>query len=139
MDKDREHLKLLSIFHYIVGGIIGLFSCIPLIHLFIGTAFIMGAGSMKDSHGNGPPPFFGWIFVIIALIFIIGGWSLALSTIYAGKCLTEQKRYIFCLVIAGLICMFTPVGTVLGVFTIIVLMRPSVKDLFSLSQDRYIT
>ena len=139
MDKDREHLKLLSIFHYIVGGIIGLFSCIPLIHLFVGTAFILGSASMKDAHSNGPPAFFGWIFVVMALVFIIGGWSLALSTIYAGMCLSVQKRYLFCLVVAGLICMFTRVGTILGAFTIIVLLRPSVKDLFCVSDNRYIT
>ena len=37
----------------------------------------------------------------------------------------------FCLVIAALLCMITPFGTVLGVFTIIVLVRPSVKLLFT--------
>jgi len=31
---------------------------------------------------------------------------------------------------AGVECMFMPFGTVLGVFTIIVLMRPSVKEIF---------
>jgi hypothetical protein len=31
---------------------------------------------------------------------------------------------------AGIECIFMPVGTVLGVFTIIVLMRDSVKELF---------
>jgi len=36
----------------------------------------------------------------------------------------------FCLVMAGVECIFTPFGTVLGVLTIIVLVRPSVKELF---------
>jgi hypothetical protein len=36
----------------------------------------------------------------------------------------------FCLVMASITCMFMPFGTVLGVFTLIVLMRPSVKPLF---------
>jgi hypothetical protein len=31
---------------------------------------------------------------------------------------------------AGIECMFTPFGTVLGVFTIITLVRPSVKEVF---------
>jgi hypothetical protein len=31
---------------------------------------------------------------------------------------------------AGVECLFMPVGTVLGVFTIIVLVRDSVKELF---------
>jgi hypothetical protein len=36
----------------------------------------------------------------------------------------------FCLVTAGLACLFQPVGLVLGVFTFLVLLRPSVKILF---------
>jgi hypothetical protein len=35
------------------------------------------------------------------------------------------------MVIAALLCMFMPFGTVLGVFTIIVLVRDSVKALFN--------
>jgi hypothetical protein len=34
-------------------------------------------------------------------------------------------------VMAGVECIFAPFGTVLGVFTIIVLMRESVKQLFT--------
>jgi hypothetical protein len=34
------------------------------------------------------------------------------------------------MVIAAIQCAFTPFGTVLGVFTLIVLVRPSVKALF---------
>ncbi len=35
---------------------------------------------------------------------------------------------------AGVACMFMPFGTVLGVFTIIVLLRDSVKELFSVTE-----
>jgi hypothetical protein len=38
---------------------------------------------------------------------------------------------IFHYAVAAIACMFMPFGTVLGVFTIIVLMRPSVKELFA--------
>ena len=36
MNQDSEHLKLLSIFHYVVGGMAALFACIPFIHFFMG-------------------------------------------------------------------------------------------------------
>ncbi len=32
-DPDLEHLRLLSIFHYVVGGILALFSCFPILVL----------------------------------------------------------------------------------------------------------
>jgi hypothetical protein len=34
---------------------------------------------------------------------------------------------------AAISCIFMPFGTVLGVFTIIVLLRPSVKELFAVN------
>jgi len=37
----------------------------------------------------------------------------------------------FCLVVSGIECILTPLGTVLSVFTIIVLMRESLKRLFT--------
>ncbi len=36
----------------------------------------------------------------------------------------------FCLIVAGIECLLMPYGTVLGVFTIMVLMRESVKERF---------
>jgi hypothetical protein len=49
----------------------------------------------------------------------------------AGRSLARRKRYLFCLIVAGTMCvMCNPLGTVLGVFTIVVLLRPSVKELF---------
>jgi hypothetical protein len=40
MNKDLEHLRLLSIFHYVVGGILALFACFPIIHLIMGIMFL---------------------------------------------------------------------------------------------------
>ena len=38
MTQDEEHLNLLGIFHYVLGGVTAMFSCIPFIHVGIGTA-----------------------------------------------------------------------------------------------------
>ena len=37
---DQEHLRLLSIFHFIVGGLTMAFACLPLIHLGFGLAIV---------------------------------------------------------------------------------------------------
>ena len=125
MNRDEEHLKLLSIFHYVVGGIAGFWACFPLIHLCIGIAMLGGA------FRGGPPPVLGLFFVMMALTVITLGWALAICIIIAGRCLVKRQHYKFCFVIACISCAFMPFGTVLGVFTIIVLMRPSVKKLFA--------
>ena len=126
--KDVEHLRLLSIFHYVAGGILGFFSCLPFIHIAMGL-FIILAPETFDK-GEPPPPFFGWMFVIMGSVFVLAGWTLAILVIVAGRLLKRHKRRIFCMVVAGISCLFMPVGTVLGVFTIIVLSRPTVRALF---------
>jgi hypothetical protein len=128
MDQDAEHLRLLSIFHYIVGGLAGLFACFPLIHLAIGIAIVSGA---FDTVGRQPPPaFVGWLFIAIAAVLILIGWSIAVMILIAGRSLARRVRYTYCFVVAAISCIFFPFGTALGIFTIIVLARPSVKSLF---------
>ncbi|MEZ5428173.1 MAG: hypothetical protein R2747_18020 [Pyrinomonadaceae bacterium] len=130
MNKDLEHLKILSIFYYVVGVLIALFSCIPIIHLFMGLMFLTMDIPTKPGQPEFPQTAFGLAFTIIPLIFILGGWTLAVMTIVAGRKLSKQTNYTFCFVIAAILCAFMPFGTVLGVFTIIVLLRDSVKQLF---------
>jgi len=127
MKEDERYLQLLSIFHYVVGGLAACFACIPTIHLAIGIAMLVGA--IDDA-----PAFVGVFFVVIATFAILVGWTLAVCIIVAGRCLAKRKRYMFCLVMAAISCVFMPIGTVLGVFTIIVLMRPSVKELFAVNK-----
>ncbi len=135
MKQDEEYLKLLSIFHYVVGGLAGLFALFPIFHLIIGLFFILAPGKFESDGGEAPPTFIGWFFVIFAGLFIMIGWILAGGIITTGRFLERRKYHLFCLIMAGIECIFMPFGTVLGVFTIIVLMRESVKELFSVNQN----
>ena len=132
MNDDLQHLQLLSIFHYVVGGITGLFACFPFIHLLIGILLVTGTSDFSTQAGSGPAPpaFFGWLFVAIPSVMIVTGWTLAVLILTAGRFLGRRTHHLYCLVVAGFECCFIPFGTILGVFTIIVLLRPSVKTLF---------
>lgn len=61
MNNDRQHLKLLSIFHYIMGGILAFFFLFPLIHFTIGLLIITESISVHSS-GNLPPQAAGYFF-----------------------------------------------------------------------------
>jgi hypothetical protein len=127
---DSEHLKLLSIFHYVVGGMAAFFACIPILHLVLGLFFILAPE--KFGHGSQQPPaFIGWFFVGFASVFILMGWVFAVLILVAGRCIAHRKYYTFCFVTGCVECLFMPFGTVLGVFTILVLNRQSVKELFA--------
>ena len=130
MSQDLEHLKLLSIFHYVVAGMAALFACIPFIHFFMGLALATGAFSNTDPEAR---PMIGLAIMAFAGLFILAGWTLAVLVAFTGRNLQKRKRYTFCLVMAGVECIFVPVGTVLGVFTIIVLVRDSGKELLGRS------
>ncbi|HVS01208.1 MAG TPA: hypothetical protein VMT16_00415 [Thermoanaerobaculia bacterium] len=127
--EDLEHLRLLSIFHYVVGALVALFACIPLIHVAMGAFFIAGGlgGGGEDAAVAGAV---GCLIMAFAAFFVAAGWTLAVCILLAGRYLSRREKYTFCLVVAAIACLFAPIGTVLGVFTIIVLMRPSVKTLF---------
>ena len=128
MNQDLDHLRLLSIFHYVIGGLLALMSMIPLIHVGLGLLMVFQPEAMDK--GNPPPPFIGWFFVVFGIVFILCGLLLALLTVLAGRKLAARRNHTFCLVIAALLCLFMPLGTALGIFTILVLMRPTVKQLF---------
>jgi hypothetical protein len=72
----------------------------------------------------------GAVFLVIGLFLLIIGLMLALAQFLVGRFLGQRKHHTFCLVVAGLNCRNMPLGTILGVFTFIVLLRPSVKRLF---------
>jgi hypothetical protein len=132
--EDAQHLQLLSVFHYVVAGIQALFACLPLFHFAFGAVMFFAPEKLGHGQGAGPPALLGLFFMLLAGAAIAFGIALAVGTFLAGKSLAERKRHLFCLVMAAInaaTCM--PFGTVLGVFTIIVLLRPSVKQAFGVA------
>jgi hypothetical protein len=113
-----------------VSGLAAFFTCIPIIHLVIGLFMILAPQKFGPAN-NQPPAFIGWLFVGIASFFILAGWTFAVLVAIAGRSIARRKHYQFCFVLACVECIFMPFGTVLGVFTILVLNRSSVKELFT--------
>jgi len=132
MNEDESHLNILSIFHYVVAAMAGLIACFPIIHLVIGISMLTGSFFPRASDAGEAFPFtlFGLFFTIIPAAIILFGWAFAICLAVAGHFLSKKQRYMFCLVMACVSCIFMPFGTVLGVFTILVLMRPPVKAMF---------
>jgi len=133
MEQDAQQIKQLSIFHYVVGGIAAIFACFPIFHLVIGIGMLTGTvfGEPFPTDEPFPLSLVGLMFTILPAAMILIGWAYAVAMLIAGKSLAKYQNFNFCLVMAALSCAFTPFGTALGVFTIIVLSRPAVKELFN--------
>jgi len=131
INQDAEHLRLLSIFHYVVAGMQALFALFPLIHFLVGAALVFFPDKMGEGKPGDQPAFVGFFLMGFAALWMLVGLSLAVCTFIAGRSLGQRRRYMFCLIVAGVECVTCmPFGTVLGVFTILVLLRPSVKQAF---------
>lgn len=134
MNQDEEHLKLLSIFHYVVGAMIAIGGCFPIFHLAFGIFFLAAPDEVFEGSGDAPPEefrrAFGAFFTVIAAGIILTIWTMAAGVVYSGRCMSARSNHTLSLIVAGILCTFMPFGTVLGVFTLIVLLRPSVKSLY---------
>ncbi len=126
MGAPRDEVRLLSIFHWVLAGLATLFSALPVLYVAMGVAILQGRFD-----GQKPPPeFFGWMMIAFGTAFMVMGLSYAALLAYAGRCVARTRHWTFVIVIAALSCAFFPFGTVLGVFTIIVLSKPDVRVLF---------
>lgn len=128
---DAEHLGVLSIFHYVVAGLAALFACLPLLHLGFGVLMLSGVFPETDPGSRDITKVMGIFFIVFSSLAIILGLTFCTLLALSGTYLKKRIHHTFCLVMAGVACVFMPFGTVLGVFTIMVLMRPSVKAAFA--------
>lgn len=128
MTADEEHLRLLSIFHYVVAGLGAVFSLIPVMHILMGVGMLTGGfdGPATPQEGR----IFGWFFIAMGSALFLGGLTFSACLAFAGHALARRERYTFCLVMAAVACALFPFGTILGVFTIIVLQKQPVRELF---------
>jgi hypothetical protein len=129
MSRDAEHLKLLTIFHYVLAGLVALGASIPILHVAIGIWVLTAPPA--PAPGRPPPSFIGWFFVIFGAAAVLLGWAFAACLAVAGRNLSRRRGWTFCLVVACLSCLWVPMGTALGVCTLLVLLRPTVKGLFA--------
>jgi hypothetical protein len=127
---DEGHLKLLSIFHFVGAGLALLGIGFLCLHYAFMHAIFTNPKLFQDQKG-GPPP--AEIFAIMKWFYVLGGIWFVVSGILnliSGLFLQARKHWVFSMVVAGINCLHMPLGTVLGVFTLIVLSRASVKELY---------
>lgn len=132
---DEYHLDLLGTLHWVLAGIAAVAGLFPILHITIGfiviVASVAGEGAEPGSRGMGV--LMGVMFIGIGTAIIVMSWVVAYCLYLSGKYLKAHTNHTFCMVIAVLICFSFPLGTALGVFTILVLIRPSVRQMFGVA------
>lgn len=110
----------------------GIGALFPTIYMIIGIVIVNGQFETEDRPG--PPAAIGWVLIGMSCFGILLGLTFAACVALAGRKLHSRTGYIFCMIIAGIECLFMPIGTLLGIFTLLVLLRPTVKALFDGTQ-----
>ena len=124
--KDKDHIKILSIFHYILCGLSVCGILFLILHYMIFQTIFTNDEMFSEDPANRPPEdflaIFVWFYLLMGLFILIFGVMNFLS----ARFMTQRKNRLFSLITAGINCIQFPFGTTLGVFTIIVLLRDSV-------------
>jgi hypothetical protein len=131
---DDEHLRLLALFHYIFGGITVAFALLGVVWAaFVATIFAAfppvppgGANEEFARQFQAMPAFMMAFFGIMALMGVVYG----VLQIVAGRCISQRRARVFTVIVAIPRLVFIPYGTMLSVFTLLVLERASVQQLY---------
>jgi hypothetical protein len=131
---DGEHLKLLSLGYLVSAGVSAFYSLFGLLYVFLGMMMSTTLSHSPQTPANSAqapsPEFVGWIFASIGLAFFLIAMAVTAARFRAAWCIKHRKSRLFCMVIAGIGCLEFPYGTVLGIFSFLVLGRDSVVGLF---------
>lgn len=125
---DEDNLRLLRIGYFISAGVTLFASMIVLVYTFF-FYFVFAQIARTPGTADFPPNLgrlFGALGVVITLVLV----AVAVLKFVTGQQLAKRRSRIFCMVMAGITCLSIPFGTLLGVCTFVVLLRPTVERSF---------
>jgi hypothetical protein len=128
VSQDESHLNLLAILHYVYAGLLIFSGFAGAIYIVIGVGV---AESMPHTRGGPPPELFATIFTVVGVLIAVICWTKSAFLFWAARSMQKRQRHTLCFVMACIECIAVPMGTILGVFTIMTLNKPSVKALFA--------
>ena len=132
---DEEHLRLLELFHYISGGITVVGALLAgMWALLVGTMFALVPMTPPSNMSEEAFRQFRTMPTVMAVFF---GAMAVLAVVYgvaqiaAGRCIRRCRARLFTLIAALPRVIFVPYGTLLSIFTLMVLERASVQRLYA--------
>ncbi len=125
---DDDHVKLLSIFYYVLGGLSLIGACGGAAYIVLGV--VMTSGGLPSTQSSPPPGLVGPVMIALGIFALLISVTFSAALIYTGRCLQQRRYRILCTVVAGFTCLSIPLGTALGIFTFIVLSRENVRRMF---------
>jgi hypothetical protein len=135
-NRDALHLKVIEIFHYVLAGLAVAGMAFLFVHYTImSTAFSNPhVWEQMEARQKQPMPFdpVAFFHAFIWFYIFFGAWGMAsfFMNVISGFCIRSCRWRMFSLIVAGVNCVNFPFGTALGIFTLIVLLRPTMPAIY---------
>lgn len=127
-----DELAVLAYFHYAMGILIAMVALVPGVFVFTGSSIAAQdaavGGRVVLTEGAQAT---AAAMTVIALIVVALGALVGALVVYGGRCLARRRNWRLCFFTSCLVCLFVPLGTLLGVITLSYLSRPAVRALFA--------
>lgn len=128
-EQKRSYLDVLAIAHYVYAALIALIALVMMVMASIGLmgfagerGMHMGGGMEGELAGCFPAAFIGLAFFVVlamaAVNFLVGRW------------LKQRRQWLGIIVVSVLNALNVPLGTILGVITIVILVGDDVRAAF---------
>jgi hypothetical protein len=138
-DKDDEQLKILVILHFIMAALTFAGLLFIVAHYFVMLTILNASEStpnpVSDADLSPLPAEVQQVLEIFYLIIGLGLLAATLLNVFSAIFMRRRRRRLFSLITAGLNGIQFPFGTALGIFTIIVLCRDSVRFKYEQHED----
>jgi hypothetical protein len=130
--RDRDQLKILMVGHWVLTGLLVIGVGMLLLHAQLMSTMVENPEMWEPSEaGSSPEEVFEalrYLYWVLGSVFVLSAICNAIS----ARCIRARQYRLFSLVVAGLNIPMFPFGTLLGAFTLMVLLRDSVVATFDL-------
>lgn len=124
-----DRLRLLGILHLVLGIPLFGFYSVPILYRLFGSG-ADEAGPATRNHAS-PEAAVMQVFVDLGIGVALMLCTLAVAIMAAGWCLLRRRYRRFCIGVAAVECIAVPIGTVLGVWSLVVLLRAKTRAVFA--------
>ncbi|QDU09773.1 hypothetical protein [Gimesia aquarii] len=137
IEKIEKQLKTIAILYFVFAG----FTFLMLLFLPLHYKMMSLVSTMEFPVREGEPDpakmFAPMMDVMIYMYLVIGilGIIFAGVTLFTGLFLFQKKNRLFCIIGAAISCLSFPLGTALGIWTLLILFDNKTKPLFEGSAD----
>ncbi|MEO8207040.1 MAG: hypothetical protein ABI615_12735 [Chthoniobacterales bacterium] len=128
---DISHLRILGIFHF-VGAVFAFLAMALFFSMYAMVPTLLADPEMWARFRQSTAPPQEVVTLLQATYLCLGSWFLGLALMngLSGLYLCTRKHRVFSIIVACVNLLHVPFGSILAIFTFVVLLRKSVRELY---------